>query len=209
MFNREDSLKATQALLSRHNDVVGVVAQNDDVAQGVLGALRAAGLTPGTDVLVVGADGIAEGAHAIKNGQQLATSANIPAFQAGLFTAHLYDVLNGWRPRASERMLYWRSVVTTKANVDQYLTRYVDNGDVLPFDYRKMSKVAHPQDWDPQGEIFPLDIDLEWEGLPKPAGWTYPKAYIEAKTNGEWDRVREEYKDHYKTPFFGPSPNRA
>ncbi len=207
LFNREDSLKATQDLLSRHRDIVGVVAQNDDVAQGVLAALRAAGLRPGEDVFVVGADGIAEGARAIKNGQQLATSANSPAFQGGFFTARLFDVLNGWRPRAAERMLYWRSIITTSKNVDVYLQRYVDNGDVQPFDYRKMSKVAHPQDWDPQGEIFPLDIDLEWEGLPKPKGWSYPKAYLDAKANGEWEAVREEYRSHYKIPFFGPSPN--
>lgn len=209
LFNREDSLKATQDLLSRHPDAVGIVAQNDDVAQGVFAALRAAGLKPGEDVLVVGADGTSEGARAVKSGQQLATSANSPAFQAGLFTARLYDVLNGWTPRASERMLHWRSIITTSANVDTYLQRYVDNGDVSPFDYRRMSRVAHPDDWDPQGEVFPLDIDLEWEGLPKPEGWTYPKAYLEAKTGGEWEAVRQEYRDHYKVPFFGPSPARS
>lgn len=206
LFNREDSLKATQDLLSRHKNIVGVVAQNDDVAQGVIAALRANGLRAGEDVLVVGADGTTEGARAIKKGQQLATSANCPAFQAGFFTARLFDVLNGWQPRAAERMLNWHSVTTTKENVDVYLDRYVDNGNVPPFDYRLMSKVAHPNDWDPQGEITPLDIDVEWAGLPKPAGWQYPPAYLEAKNNGEWQRVTEEYRAHYKIPFFGPSP---
>lgn len=103
-------------------------------------------------------------------------------------------------------MLNWHSVTTTKENVDVYLDRYVDNGNVPPFDYRLMSKVAHPNDWDPQGEITPLDIDVEWAGLPKPAGWQYPPAYLEAKNNGEWQRVTEEYRAHYKIPFFGPSP---
>lgn len=206
LFNREDALKATQDLLSRHKNVVGVVAQNDDVAQGVIAALRGAGLRPGEDVLVVGADGTTEGARAIKQGQQLATSANCPAFQAGFFTARLFDVLNGWQPRAAERMLNWHSVTMTKDNVDVYLERYVDNGDVPPFDYKRMSRVAHPQDWDPQGKITPLDIDVEWAGLPKPAGWAYPQAYLDAKNNGEWQRVTEEYQAHYKIPFFGPSP---
>jgi ABC-type sugar transport system substrate-binding protein len=205
-FNREDSLKATEALLARYKNVVGVVAQNDDVAQGVIAALRSAGLQPGVDVLVVGADGTTEGARAIKQGEQVATSANIPAYQAALFTTRLYDVLNGWRPRASERMLYWRSIITTKANVDPYLARYVDNGDVQPFNYRLMSKVLHPHDWDPQGELFPLDIDEEWTGFAKPKGWTYPKEYLAAKQNGEWDAVRAEYASHYKIKFFDPSP---
>lgn len=207
-FNREDSLKATEDLLSRYKNVVGVVAQNDDVAQGVIAALRENGLQPGKDVLVVGADGTTEGATAIKNGQQLATSANIPAFFGAMFTARLFDVMHGWKPRAAERMLYWHSVTTTKANVDIYLDRYVHNGGVEPFDYRLMSKVLHPTDWDPQAEVFPLDIDAEWAGIPKPQGWTYPKAYLEAKTNGEWDAVTKEYKQHYRIPFFGPSPNK-
>jgi ABC-type sugar transport system substrate-binding protein len=207
-FNREDSLKATEDLLSRYKNVVGVVAQNDDVAQGVIAALRENGLQPGKDVLVVGADGTTEGATAIKNGQQLATSANIPAFFGAMFTARLFDVTHGWKPRAAERMLYWHSVTTTKDNVDIYLERYVHNGGVEPFDYRLMSKVLHPTDWDPQAEVFPLDIDAEWAGIPKPQGWTYPKAYLEAKTNGEWDAVTKEYKQHYRIPFFGPSPNK-
>jgi ABC-type sugar transport system substrate-binding protein len=207
-FNREDSLKATEDLLSRYKNVVGVVAQNDDVAQGVIAALRTAGLQAGKDVLVVGADGTAEGANAIKHGQQLATSANVPAYFGALFTARLYDVLHGWKPRAAERLLYWRSVTTTNANVDTYLERYVDNNGVDPFDYRLLSKVLHPTDWDPQAEVFPLDIDAEWAGIPKPEGWAYPKAYTEAKANGEWEAVAKEYKDHYKIPFFGPSPNK-
>ncbi|MDQ0469012.1 sugar ABC transporter substrate-binding protein [Labrys wisconsinensis] len=207
-FNREDSLKATEDLLSRHKSVVGVVAQNDDVAQGVIAALRAAGLQAGKDVLVVGADGTTEGATAIKKGQQLATSANSPAYFGAHFTARLFDVTHGWKPRASERLLYWRSVTTTKDNVATYLERYVDNNGVEPFDYRLLSKVLHPTDWDPQAEVFPLDIDAEWAGIPKPDGWTYPKAYVEAKSNGEWEAVTRDYKEHYKIPFFGPSPNK-
>jgi ribose transport system substrate-binding protein len=34
----------------------------------------------------------------------------------------LYDVLNGWRPKAAERMMNWRSVAMTKDNVDKVLT---------------------------------------------------------------------------------------
>ncbi|GGC45889.1 sugar ABC transporter substrate-binding protein [Chelatococcus reniformis] len=206
-FNREDSLKATEDLLARHRNIVGVVAQNDDVAQGVIAALKGAGLRPGKDVLVVGADGTSEGATAIVQGSQLATSANSPAFFGAFFTARLYDVTHGWTPRAAERLLYWRSVTTTKDNVDVYVKRYVDNKGVEPFDYRKLSKVLHPTDWDPQAEVFPLDIDQEWAGIPKPEGWTYPKAYSDAKANGEWEAVTAEYRDHYKIKFFGPSPN--
>ena len=65
------------------------------------------------------------------------------------------------------------------------------DGETTPFDYKKLSKVAHPQDWDPQAEVFPMDIDLEWGGIPKPDGWSYPTAYTEARANGEAEKIRQ------------------
>lgn len=125
-----------------------------------------------------------------------------------MMTTRLYDVMNGWKPRAPERMMHWGSKMMTLENVDTYLERYVHNGDLLPFDYRKMSKVIHPQDWDPQDLLTPLDMDVEWEGIPKPANWQYPKAYVDARKNGKAEAVAAEYKDHYKIDMFGPSPNK-
>ena len=205
-WNREDSQKAMEDLIARHPDIRGVIAQNDDVADGCMAALRAAGYRPGEDVFVSGADGTTGGAELIQRGRLLATSANVPQYMGALLTTRLYDVMNGWRPRAPERMMNWRSISMTKANVAGYLERYVDNGDVPPFDYKLMSKVEHPSDWDPQAELFPMDIDLEWGGIEKPAGWDYPAAYLEARKSGESDAVRQEYADHYKIDFFGPSP---
>jgi len=205
-WNREDSQKAMEALIARYKDIVGVIAQNDDVADGCLAALRAAGFNPGQDVFLSGADGTTGGAEAIKQGRLLATSANVPAYMGALLTTRLYDVLHGWKPRPAERLLNWRSVTMTKANVDAYLSRYVNNGGVPPFDYKRMSKVEHPDDWDPQAEVFPMDIDLEWGGIPKPAGWNYPAEYVKARENGEAQAVKQEYAAHYKIDFFGPSP---
>lgn len=205
-WNREDSQKAMEDLISRYPDLKGVVAQNDDIADGCIAALRAAGLKPGEDVFVSGADGTSLGAEMIKRGQLTATSANVPQYMGALLTTRLYDVMNGWQPRASERMMSWRSVTMTKDNVDGYLARYVTNGDVAPFDYKRMSKVEHPDDWDPQAELFPLDVDLEWGGIPKPDGWAYPEEYTKARESGEAETVRKEYADHYKIDFFGPSP---
>jgi ribose transport system substrate-binding protein len=205
-WNREDSQKAMEDLISRYPDIVGVIAQNDDVADGCMAALRAAGMQPGKDVFLSGADGTTGGAEAIKQGKLLTTSANVPAYMGALLSTRLYDVMNGWKPRASERMMSWRSVAMTKSNVDAYLTRYVNNGDVAPFDYEKLSKVKHPDDWDPQAELFPMDIDREWGGIPKPDGWDYPAAYRDARDKGEAKAVQEEYAAHYKIDFFGPSP---
>jgi ribose transport system substrate-binding protein len=208
-WNREDSQKAMEDLLSRFPDIKGVIAQNDDVADGCIAALRAANLKPGQDVFLSGADGTTLGAEMIGKGQLVATSANVPQYMGALLTTRLYDVPNGWTPRAAERMLNWRSVTMTKDNVAGYLARYVEAKDVPPFDYKKMSKVAHPHDWDPQAEVFPMDVDLEWGGIEKPAGWAYPEAYAKSRDSGEAEAVRKEYADHYKIDFFGPSPMKA
>ncbi|WP_164882393.1 sugar ABC transporter substrate-binding protein [Paenirhodobacter populi] len=208
LWNREDALKATEDLLTRNPDVVGIVTQDDDIALGAIAALRAAGLRPGEDVLVVGTSGTGLGAKAVRDGQILATKGNSPAFAAALFTTRLYDVSNGWVPRAPERMLNWNTLTLTKDNIGGWIDRYVDNGDVEPFDYRKMSKVLHPDDWDPQAEVYPLDIDNNFGGIAKPEGWTYPAEYAEAQKNGEREAVAQEYAAHYKIRYDGPSPNK-
>jgi hypothetical protein len=205
----EDGQKAAQALMTRHPDAVGIYAANDEEAQGAIAVLRTMSLVPGQDVLIASAgDGNPEAAQSIKKGQILCTAANVPQFMGAMMANRLYDVMNGWRPRTPERMMHWGSRMMTADNVDGYLERYVDNGDVKPFDYKKMSHVAHPDDWDPQDLITPLDMDVEWEGIAKPSGWDYPKAYTDAKANGEMEKVAAEYKDHYKIDMFGPSPNK-
>jgi ribose transport system substrate-binding protein len=158
---------------------------------------------------VTGADGTTLGAEMIKQGRLLATSANVPQYMGALLTSRLYDVMNGWTPRAAERMMNWRSVAMTADNVDPYLERYVNNDGVEPFDYKLMSKVEHPADWDPQAELFPMDIDLEWGGIDKPAGWEYPAEYVQSRESGEAEAVRKEYAEHYKIDFFGPSPMKS
>jgi ribose transport system substrate-binding protein len=206
-FNMEDGNKAAQDLLTRHPDAVGIYAANDEEAAGAIAALKTAGLKAGQDVLIASAgDGNPEAADAIKRGELVATAANVPQFMGAMMTTRLYDVMNGWKPRAPERMMHWGSKMMTKDNVDTYLERYVHNGDVRPFNYRLMSKVLHPKDWDPQDLMTPLDMDIEWAGIAKPQGWQYPKAYVDAKQSGEMAAVAVEYKDHYKIDMFGPSP---
>ncbi|HEY5206428.1 MAG TPA: sugar ABC transporter substrate-binding protein [Roseiarcus sp.] len=208
-FNMEDGHKAAQALMTRHPDAVGIYAANDEEAQGAIAVLKSLGLQPGEDVLIASAgDGNPEAAQAIKAGYLLCTAANVPQFMGAMMTTRVYDVMHGWKPRAAERMMLWGSRIMTKANVDQYLERYVDNGDVAPFNYKLMSKVLHPDDWDPQDLITPLDMDAEWGGIKKPDNYQYPKEYLEAKKSGEMEKVAAEYKAHYKIDMFGPSPNK-
>jgi len=206
-FNMEDGHKAAQNLMTRHPDAIGIYAANDEEAQGAIAVLKTQSLEPGKDVLIASAgDGNPEAAQSIKKGLLLCTAANVPQFMGAMMASRLYDVMNGWRARAPERMMHWGSKMMTIDNVDGYLERYVDNGDVKPFDYRLMSKVLHPNDWDPQNLMTPLDVDIEWDGIAKPANYQYPKAHTDARQNGEAAKVAAEYKEHYKIDMFGPSP---
>ena len=208
-FNMEDGHKAAQALMTRHPDAVGIYAANDEEAQGAIAVLKSLGLQPGADVMIASAgDGNPEAAQAIKRGYLLCTAANVPQFMGAMMATRIYDVMNGWRPRAPERMMLWGSRMMTTANVDQYLERYVNNGDVAPFKYRLMSKVLHPHDWDPQDLLTPLDMDIEWGGIAKPDNYKYPQEYVDARKSGETEKVAAEYKEHYKIDMFGPSPNK-
>ncbi|MCL4066045.1 sugar ABC transporter substrate-binding protein [Pseudomonas sp. GX19020] len=205
---REESLRATEDLLTRNGNLRGIVAQNDDEAQGALTALRNAGLRPGEDFFVGGADGTSLGAKAIQEGLQTSTSGNSPVFTGAFLTSWLYDVANGWKPRAAERQLFWKPTVVTKDNVDAYVERYVDNNGVDPFDFRKFSRVLNPDDWDPQAYVYPAETEEIWKGYQRPEGWTLPAALAEAKAQGEFDAVREDYAARNKIKFDGPSPNK-
>lgn len=205
-WNSQDSQKAMQTLLAKYPNIRGCIAQNDDVATGVIAAIRAAGKVPGRDVLVTGADGTALAAQRIKEGTQIATTGNVPAYAAYLLEARLFDVLHGWTPNDGERMLQWKSIILTKKNVDAYLARYV-NGSKPPFSATLMSHVLHPGDWDPQFLVYPMDdLEILWGGNKKPAGWKPPEAFVKARESGLFKKVAEEYKAHYRRDVLGPSP---
>jgi LacI family transcriptional regulator len=58
-FTREGGKEATQRILEAHPEVTAVVALNDDMAIGVLAALRARGVTVPTEISVAGFDDVA------------------------------------------------------------------------------------------------------------------------------------------------------
>jgi ABC-type sugar transport system substrate-binding protein len=205
-WNPEDSQKAMASLLSRVPDLKGVIAQNDDIATGVIAALRAGGRKAGEDVFVIGADGTDLAAKRIEDGTQLATTANVPAYGGYLLNARLFDVQNGWKPRAGERLLQWESVILTKDNLTPYLERYVD-AKKPPFNAKLLSHVQAGGAWDPQFLLYPVsDLDVLWGGNKKPAGWKPPTAWQEAKDSGELDAIAKEYKAAYKAQVLGASP---
>ncbi|MFS7384209.1 ribose ABC transporter substrate-binding protein RbsB [Rahnella inusitata] len=91
-FDRTKGLNVMQNLLTAHQDVQAVFAQNDEMALGALRALQTAG---NTDVLVVGFDGTEDGIKAVNSGKMGATVAQRPE-QIGVIGVQTADkVLKG------------------------------------------------------------------------------------------------------------------
>jgi len=64
-FNRTDALNVMEDLLQAHQDIVGVFAQNDEMALGAMEAINASS----RDIIVIGFDGSAEALDAIRAGE--------------------------------------------------------------------------------------------------------------------------------------------
>lgn len=208
-YDADLSQRAAATLLARYPDTVGIVAVNDDAATGVVAGIEAAGKVPGKDVFVVGANGSTAGIERVVSGKQLVTTGNVPAYPSFVTVAQFHDRLNGWKPEAAERFYSWHAEIITKENVEAFKARYVDGPIGESFDVRLLSRVEHPTDFDLQFDGFPVEnLDEIWPEVPKPKGFEWPETYVNAQRNGDFDRIRALYEEHYRTPVLGPSPFR-
>ena len=177
-WNQIDSRRVMEDLIVAHPQIDGVFGQNDSVGVGAMQALEDAGLT---GIPVVGLDGNAETMDLIKEGRFFATMSFTPSWQAGYSLVRAYDVAHGWKPSPCERMMYMGASLITADNVEAY-TGFLA-GDKFPFDWKKMSRTLHPDDWDPQNYVWPIDVANMWRTAEKPER-------VRGPLQGEDPRVR-------------------
>jgi ABC-type sugar transport system substrate-binding protein len=192
-WNQIDSRRVMEDIIVAHPKIDAVFGQNDSTGIGAMQALEDAHL----QVPVVGLDGNKETMERIKEGRFFATMAFTPGWQAGFSLVRAYDVAHGWKPSPCERMMYTGAVLVTAKNVDTYINFL--KGDKLPFDWKKMSRVLHPTDWDEQNRVWPIDAAKMWESVKKPDGYQLPKGYTDAVASGCIDKLKAEYEAHYKS----------
>jgi ribose transport system substrate-binding protein len=199
-WNRVDGRRATEDLMTVHPDFDAVIALNDEMAIGALSALEDAGRK---NVPITGHNGTAEIMSYIEEGKVFATSSTFPFWIGAYMVAVAYDAANGWKPSLPERMMISRHAVIDRSNVDVYVSRYAANIDALPFDFKKMSKTLHPDDWDPQNLLTPLDVNTYFGHTPPQSDTPIPEDWLQAMNSGEMERVAEIYKTRYKKQILG------
>lgn len=91
-FDRAEGLNVATNLLQANPNVVGIFAENDEMA---LGAIEALGSKAGSDVFVVGFDGTEDGLAAVSDGTMVATIAQQPEELGKLAVQQAKKALDG------------------------------------------------------------------------------------------------------------------
>jgi ribose transport system substrate-binding protein len=123
-FDRAKALDVMTNILQAHPDINGVYAANDEMAMGVLAALKSRSLDG--KVVLVGNDGISDALAAVAAGTMYATNAESP-FALGQKVADLAaDVIGG---KSVEKNTTLEGQLVTKDNVKDYAQHLVSIGD--------------------------------------------------------------------------------
>jgi ribose transport system substrate-binding protein len=85
-FTRDKGRQVAETLLQAHPDVNAVYAHNDEMALGAIAAIKAAGKTPGKDVIVCSIDGERDAVKLVSDGELGATCECNPRFGPKAFS---------------------------------------------------------------------------------------------------------------------------
>jgi len=192
-WTSEDARKSFTNILPSVGDFVGVFAQNDSQAAGVIAALDAQGIK---GKAVTGFDGNQQNVQYIADGKQFLTSATIGGLTAGLLGVTTFDALNGVEFSLPERFMAQGALLVKPDSAATVLdTIYQEQ---LPFDWSAMSRSLNPDSWDPQTVLNPIDPEEYYQGVPQDE-YTLNKAWEKADIAG----VRETYDAAFKSgPLF-------
>ena len=124
-FDRGTALNVMTNVLQANPDIVGVYAANDEMAMGVLAALKARSLAG--KVVLVGNDGISDALAAIESGDMYATNAESPYALGQQVVDIALTVVAGQKVSSNDETL--EGELVTKANVKQYAQHLVQIGD--------------------------------------------------------------------------------
>ena len=114
-FLRTEGLNVTENILQSNPGIKGIFAQNDEMA---MGAVRALGGRAGSEVKIVGFDGIEDALKAIQAGKMNATIAQQPDKIGSLGVENAMKVVDG---KSVDKNIPVAVKLVTKENVSQFL----------------------------------------------------------------------------------------
>jgi ribose transport system substrate-binding protein len=114
-FDRAEGLNVTENVIQSNPEIKGIFAQNDEMA---LGAVRALGNRAGTDVKIVGFDGVEDALKAVQSGKMNATVAQQPDRIGSLGVENAIKVIDG---ESVEKNIPVPVKLVTKENVSEFL----------------------------------------------------------------------------------------
>jgi ABC-type sugar transport system substrate-binding protein len=114
-FDRAEGLDVTENIMQSNPEIKGIFAQNDEMA---LGAVRALGGRAGSDVKIVGFDGVEDALKAVQDGKMNATVAQQPDKIGSLGVENAMKVIDG---ESVPKNIPVEVKLVTKENVSQFL----------------------------------------------------------------------------------------
>lgn len=196
-YSRVTTTPVVQNMLTANSGVDAIICQNDDSAIGAMTVLQ----NKGIEALVVGGDGVPEMLDAIDRGDALATMVHSGPWLGAATVALTFDALNGVELDPLERMLRFEGFVLNTPKAARAYKDLMYSGKKFPFDYKKMSRHLHPDDWDMQHAIVPIRPEEYWSTLEdkRPAEYEFPDEYRNA-TDDDYGKVEAKYRSHLGSP---------
>lgn len=114
-WDRATALSVTQDILSKHPDIAGIFAHNDDTGMGALQAIKQIGKEG--EIALIGTDGNKEAVAAIEAGEMYGSVATDLIYNAELQVQAAVDAIEG---RDVEKHIYIPGIKLTKESLDEY-----------------------------------------------------------------------------------------
>lgn len=193
-WTSQDAATAFSNVLPSVRSFDAVFAQNDSEAAGVIQVLDAQGIK---GKAVSGFDGNSQNVQYIAQGKQLVTSVTLGGLTGGIVGVAVFDALNGVRRPLASRMMFQEALMVQQ-DIAQAVYNKIYAAKELPFDWAKMSHALHPNDWDPQCRLTPINPATFFAGSPH-NGYNLNAAYSSSTFPSDLSNTTAEYVSRYKT----------
>ena len=159
-WSREPAQKLMADWLVQFPKINAVFSYADTQSLGIYTAMQQAGRT---DIKIASANGQIEGLQGVKDGKIAATVfLRIRYWSADGERSALLRSTSWLDTEYGLERMFWLDVsVVDKSNVDQYLS--FSKSKPSPYDWKKMSRVLHPNDWENQAPWYPINPVEFWK----------------------------------------------